>query len=90
LDIASLCELKPLQARQTAIGALLLYPGVLAEMRDLLGAIRDIERTVGRLTQTGGTGRDLLVLRAALECIPALKKLVEAVGGGNEYGGIHS
>jgi DNA mismatch repair protein MutS len=76
-----LCELEPLIARQSAIGILLLHPAVLAEMRDFLGAIRDMERTVGRLTQTGGTGRDLLVLRAALERIPELKTLVETLAG---------
>ncbi len=75
-----LCQLETLHARQAAIGVLLLHPGPLAEIRESLGAIRDMERTVGRLTQTGGTGRDLLVLRAALERIPELKALVEGVG----------
>jgi DNA mismatch repair protein MutS len=72
-----LCDLEPLRARQSAIGVLLLNPGPLAEMRESLSAIRDMERTVGRLTQTGGTGRDLLVLRTALERIPELKSVVE-------------
>jgi DNA mismatch repair protein MutS len=85
-----LCQLETLEARQAAIGVLLLNPGALAEVRDALGAIRDMERTVGRLTQTGGTGRDLLVLRAALERIPELKAVVEAASarGAVEDGGV--
>lgn len=82
-----LCELAPLNARQSAIGVLLLHPGLLGQMRDVLGAIRDMERTVGRLTQTGGTGRDMLVLRAALERIPELKALVEGLGDRSVEGG---
>lgn len=82
-----LCELAPLNARQSAIGVLLLHPGVLGQVRDVLGAIRDMERTVGRLTQTGGTGRDMLVLRAALERIPELKALVEGLGDRSVEGG---
>ncbi len=82
-----LCDLEPLLARQAAIGVLLCNPGALSEIRDLLGAIRDMERTVGRLTQTGGTGRDLLVLRAALERIPELKAAVAACGTTGEAAG---
>ncbi len=77
-----LCELAPLTARQDAVGELLGDPARLLEIRETLGAIRDIERTVGRLTQTGGTGRDMLVLRAALEKIPALRAEVEGLGAG--------
>ena len=40
-----------------------------------------MERTVGRLTQTGGNGRDLQVLRAALEQVPLLKAAVAGVAG---------
>ncbi len=79
-----LCELEPLSARQDALGVLLGQHGRLMELRELLGAIRDVERTVGRLTQTGGTGRDLLVLRAALEQVPVLKELVGALTGTRE------
>ena len=74
-----------LLARQEAVGRLLGNPAVLQQLRDLLGGVRDVERTVGRLTQTGGTGRDLLVLRSALEQVPLLKTAVAAVAG-NEGG----
>jgi DNA mismatch repair protein MutS len=81
-----LCQLETLHARQDAIGVLLLHPGPLAEIRESLGTIRDVERTVGRLTQTGGTGRDLLVLRASLERIPELKAVVETVSARGRSG----
>ena len=72
-----LCVLAPIVARQHAVGTLIEDPACLLELRDRLGAIRDVERTVGRLTQTGGTGRDLLVLRCALEQIPVLRSTLE-------------
>jgi DNA mismatch repair protein MutS len=77
-----LCNLEPLVARQEAVGRLLGDPAGLQQLRDLLGGVRDVERTVGRLTQTGGNGRDLQVLRAALEQVPLLKAAVAGVAGG--------
>jgi len=59
------------------VATLLQNPSGLLELREQLGEIRDIERTVGRLTQSGGTGRDLLVLRSALEQVPVLRSTVE-------------
>jgi DNA mismatch repair protein MutS len=77
-----LCSLEPLVARQEAVGRLLGDPAGLQQLQDLLGGVRDVERTVGRLTQTGGNGRDLQVLRAALEQVPLLKAAVAGVAGG--------
>ncbi len=39
-----------------------------------LAEVRDLERTMGRLSTGSGNARDLLALRMALEKIPALKK----------------
>jgi DNA mismatch repair protein MutS len=80
--------MEPLLARQTAIGRLLADPAALQHLRDLLGSVRDMERTVGRLTQTGGNGRDLQVLLAALEQVPLLKTAVAGVAGGEAEGGL--
>ncbi len=74
-----LCDLPALNARQQFIGELLAEPFLLGNLRETLKAIRDIERTVGRLTQTGGNARDLLVLRTSLEQIPALRDDLEAL-----------
>jgi DNA mismatch repair protein MutS len=74
-----LCELNELRARQDLIGQLLAEPFLLGNLRETLKSIRDMERTVGRLTQTGGNARDLLVLRTSLEQIPQLRNDLEAL-----------
>ncbi len=76
-----LCDLSALGARQQMIADLLAEPFVLGNLRETLKSIRDMERTVGRLTQTGGNARDLQVLRTSLEQIPQLKSDLEALGG---------
>ncbi len=76
-----LCELGELRARQDLIGQLLGEPFILGNLRETLKSIRDMERTVGRLTQTGGNARDLQVLRTSLEQIPQLRADLEALGG---------
>ena len=68
-----LCDLAVLRERQYLIGDLLGDAFILGNMRETLKGIRDLERTVGRLTQTGGNGRDLMVLRTSLEQIPQLR-----------------
>jgi len=76
-----LCELTALERRQAFIGQLLAEPFLLGQLHDTLKAIRDLERTAGRLTQTGGNGRDLVMLRTSLEQIPALKHDLAALDG---------
>ncbi|MEO6739933.1 MAG: DNA mismatch repair protein MutS [Chthoniobacteraceae bacterium] len=68
-----LCDLAVLRERQSLIGDLLAEPFILGNLRETLKGIRDLERTVGRLTQTGGNARDLMVLRTSLEQIPQLR-----------------
>jgi DNA mismatch repair protein MutS len=74
-----LCDLPVLNARQQMIADLLAEPFLLGNIRETLKSIRDMERTVGRLTQTGGNARDLQVLRTSLEQIPQLKTDLEAL-----------
>ena len=74
-----LCDLSALKARQQMIADLLAEPFLLGNIRETLKSIRDMERTVGRLTQTGGNARDLQVLRTSLEQIPQLKNDLEAL-----------
>jgi DNA mismatch repair protein MutS len=69
-----LCELAPLRQRQQMIGELLAEPFLLGNLRETLKSIRDMERTIGRLTQTGGNARDLQVLRMSLEQIPQVRE----------------
>jgi DNA mismatch repair protein MutS len=68
-----LCDLAALRERQQLIADLLAEPFILGSLRETLKSIRDLERTVGRLTQTGGNARDLQVLRTSLEQIPQLQ-----------------
>ena len=74
-----LCDLTALRERQQLIGDLLAEPFILGNLRETLKGIRDLERTVGRLTQTGGNARDLQVLRTSLEQIPQLKNDLAAL-----------
>ena len=46
-------------ARQELVGALVNEHFVLSQLREDLGQVRDIERTVTRLSQGGGNARDL-------------------------------
>jgi DNA mismatch repair protein MutS len=74
-----LCDLPALAERQQVIADLLAEPFLLGNLRETLKSIRDMERTVGRLTQTGGNARDLQVLRMSLEQIPQLKADLDAL-----------
>lgn len=68
--------------RQDAIGLLVASPLKLGELRDKLGGIRDIERSVSRLSQNSGNARDLAVLGASLGAVPAIRSTMEECGGG--------
>jgi DNA mismatch repair protein MutS len=71
--------LKPLRSqaeirqRQEMIQQLLDQPFLLSSVRGTLNNIRDIERTVGRLSQLSGNARDVVALRLSLETLPELK-----------------
>ena len=81
-----LCSLAPLLERQNAIGSLTQDAYHLSRVREIMRNIRDIERTVGRLSQAGGNARDLVVLRSAIEQIPELKETVsEICTGDSDY-----
>jgi DNA mismatch repair protein MutS len=70
----------PIQRRQEAVQSFLGNPAGLENLRAQLALVRDLERTVGRLSSGTGNARDLIALRLALEQIPGLKSLLEAVG----------
>jgi DNA mismatch repair protein MutS len=77
-----LCDLPVLLGRQQMVADFLTEPFLLGQIRETLKSVRDIERTVGRLAQTGGNARDLQVLRLALEQVPALRADLEALAPG--------
>jgi DNA mismatch repair protein MutS len=77
-------DLEELSGRQQMIAALLEQPFVLTKIREVLKEVRDLERTMGRLSQQGGNARDLQVLSASLQHLPEirghLQVLAEAAG----------
>jgi DNA mismatch repair protein MutS len=65
--------------RQDAIGALVEDSSSLERLRSLLGEVRDLERTTGRLSAGSGNARDLVALRQALEQIPLVRQAIRSV-----------
>ena len=71
--------LKPIRSRpeirqrQEMIQQFLDQPFLLSAVRETLGNIRDVERTLGRLSQLNGNARDVVALRLSLESLPELK-----------------
>jgi DNA mismatch repair protein MutS len=68
-------------ARQEAVAAWLASPDSLAGFRAQLAEVRDLERTLGRLSVGAGNGRDLVALRLALEQVPGLRGALQSLGG---------
>lgn len=66
-------DLEVLTERQEVIAALIREPGVLTRLRDRLGEVRDMERTLSRLSQGSGNGRELRALVQSLLQIPEVK-----------------
>ena len=66
----------PIARRRLVVGLWVGNGAALDAFRQNLGEVRDLERTLGRLSAGSGNGRDLLALRVALEKIPALKEIL--------------
>jgi DNA mismatch repair protein MutS len=64
----------PILRRRDAVQLWLENTALLDDFRRDLGEVRDLERTMGRLSTGSGNGRDLASLRMALEKLPTLKK----------------
>src|SRR5437773_11872379 len=75
-----LAAVEPVQRRQAAVGAWLDNPPALESFRQRLIEVRDLERTINRLSAGTGNARDLIALSLALEQIPALKEILKSVG----------
>jgi DNA mismatch repair protein MutS len=74
-------QVAPLVERQEVIAALVERQDLLSRCREALKGVRDIERIVSRLHQSGGNARDLVALRASIERMPSVRRAVEALGG---------
>ncbi len=63
----------PIRRRQDAVAVWLAHPSALEAFRARLTEVRDLERTLSRLSLGSGNGRDLAALRLALEQVPLLR-----------------
>jgi len=70
---------EPIRRRQDAVQSWLENGAALEAFRVKLAEVRDLERTVSRLSVGTGNGRDLHALRLALEQVPALKAVGDNV-----------
>src|SRR6185312_11273334 len=73
-------KVEPICARQNAVQTFLENGFGIDSFRQRLANVRDLERTIGRLSSGGGNARDLVALRMALQQIPALKQILDSVG----------
>ena len=75
-----LAAVEPIQRRQEAVATFMENSAPLESFRAQLTSVRDLERTLGRLSSGSGNARDLAALRIALEQMPALKNILSLVG----------
>jgi len=71
-----LAKVEPIQQRQNVVEVFINNSFGLDAFRKQLANVRDLERTLGRLSSGNGNARDLVALRLALEQIPALKQIL--------------
>jgi DNA mismatch repair protein MutS len=71
-----LAKVEPIRQRQEAVQTFIENTFDLDAFRQQLANVRDLERTLGRLSSGSGNARDLAALRIALEQIPALKQIL--------------
>ena len=74
-----LSKVEPIRQRQDAVQTFIENTFGLDAFRQQLANVRDLERTLGRLSSGSGNARDLVALRIALEQIPALKEILVGV-----------
>jgi len=66
-------DVAQIHARQDVIATFCDAPNVLADFREQLHGVRDMERTLARLSVGTGNARDLAVLKESLVAAPKLK-----------------
>ena len=75
-------DTETITSRHDLIESLVSSPFQLSKIRDSLSEVRDIERTVGRLSGGSGNARDLQALAKSILAIPEAKDHLTALGGG--------
>jgi len=74
-----LAAVEPIRRRQEAVQTFIGNSAALDNFRAQLSQVRDLERTLGRLSSGSGNARDLIALRLALEQIPAVKGILSTL-----------
>ena len=74
-----LARLEPLRRRQDAVQSWVRSPAALEGIRAVLKKVRDLERTLSRLSVGTGNARDLATLSEGLQQLPAIKSALAAV-----------
>ena len=74
-----LANILEIQRRQEAVQSFLANAESMEAFRAQLAEVRDLERTIGRLSLGSGNARDLLALRNGLEQVPKLKQVLVAM-----------
>ncbi len=72
-----LAAVEPIRRRQDAVQTFIENSFGLDSFRQQLANVRDLERTIGRISTGSGNARDLVALRLALEQIPTLKATIQ-------------
>ncbi|MCH1408165.1 MAG: DNA mismatch repair protein MutS [Verrucomicrobiales bacterium] len=75
-------DLEPLTARQDLVEALIRESFLLNELRTSFSEVRDVERTISRLSQGSGNARDLKALEMSLRKVPDVREHLSALQGG--------
>ncbi len=78
--VRPLRDLSAIDARLNAVEAFTKNRTLLAQIRELLGEMRDLERIMSRLGSGGGNARDLRAVGESLDQLPELKQLLAANG----------
>ena len=78
-----LAAVEPICRRQEAVQTFIGNSAALDNFRAQLSQVRDLERTLGRLSSGSGNARDLVALRMALEQIPAVKGILSTLVAAN-------
>jgi len=76
-----LAAVEPIRQRQEAVQTFVENSSGLDSFRAQLTNVRDLERTLGRLSSGSGNARDLVALRQALEQIPTVKQILSELAG---------
>jgi DNA mismatch repair protein MutS len=69
-------DLQAINERLDAVANLCQAPMFLAELRELLGTVRDLERLITRVNLGSANARDLQALRYSLEQVPGLQAVL--------------